>query len=218
MTFIYNVFKLYVDRFEFFLNLFFEHLYISFIAISFITIIGIVTGIYISKDKKSANVVIGLINFIYTIPSIALFGILIAITGIGLTSALIALVMYGLLPVIRNTYVGIIEVDPLIIEAATGMGSTGKQVLLKIELPLALPVIIAGFRNMVVMTIALAGIVSFIGTGGLGVAIWRGITTNYAELTMAGSLLIAFMAVGADLILGIVERKIRLKILGEKKE
>jgi osmoprotectant transport system permease protein len=214
MIFIENLLNLYTNRFNFFLSLFVEHFIISITAIFFITIIGVTTGIYISKNRHSANIAISVTNFLYTIPSIALFGILVSISGIGVTSALIALILYGLLPVIRNTYVGIIEVEPAIKEAAIAMGSTPLQLLLKIELPLAMPVIIAGFRNMVIMTIALTGIASFIGAGGLGVAIWRGITTNYPEMTMAGSLLIAAMAIFSDIFLGYIEKHIRIKIYG----
>ena len=113
-----------------------------------------------------------------------------------------------MLPVIRNTYVGLKEVDEQIIEAAVGIGSTPWQLLWKVQFPLALPVIIAGIRNMVVMTIALAGVASFIGAGGLGVAIWRGITTNFDEMTIAGSLLVALLAIFSDALLGILEKKL----------
>ena len=102
----------------------------------------------------------------------------------------------------------------MVIEAAVGMGSTDRQLLFQVQLPIALPVIIAGFRTMVVMTIALGGIASFIGAGGLGVAIWRGITTNYTEMTVAGSILVALLAVAADLIFERIERIIRKRVLG----
>ena len=175
-------------------------------------------GIAITRSQKMASIVLALTNFIYTIPSIALFGILVSITGIGKTSALIALIAYGILPIIRNTYVGIIEVDDQIIEAAKGMGSTELQLLTKIQIPLALPVVMAGFRTMVIMTIALAGIASYIGAGGLGVAIWRGISTNFKELTMAGSILVAGLAILSDFILGLIEKRIRYNIYGETKK
>ncbi len=214
MNFIGNVARLYQERSEFFIRLTLEHIYLSFIAILIIAIIGLTIGIVIAKNRRLADPVLSLVNFIYTIPSIALFGILVAITGIGNRSALIALVVYGLLPMIRNTYVAITEIDELIIESAVGMGTTQKQLLIKIQLPLALPVIIAGFRIMVVMTIALGGIASFIGAGGLGVAIWRGITTSFPEMTVAGSLLVAFLAIFVDLILGLLEKITRKKVLG----
>ncbi|MCB2310283.1 ABC transporter permease [Clostridium tagluense] len=217
MNFILEIFKLYSSRFDFFVQLFIQHILLSGTAIIFITIIGLILGVYITRNKKAAGIVLGIANFLYTIPSIALFGFLVAISGIGNKSALIALTVYGVLPIIRNTYVGISEVDSQIIESAVAMGSTNSQLLFKIQFPLALPVIIAGFRTMVVMTIALGGIASFIGAGGLGVAIWRGITTNFPEMTAAGSILVAALAVVSDFSLGILEKKIRKRVFGTVK-
>jgi len=213
---IISVFDLYIQRTEFFTKLLIEHIYITSVSVLIITIVGLTTGILMSSNKKMASIVLTLTGFLYTIPSIALFGFLVALTGIGNTSAIIALSLYGVLPVIRNTYVGITEVDAEIIESATAMGSTPLQLLLNIQLPLASPVIIAGFRTMVIMTIALGGIASFIGAGGLGVAIWRGITTNFPEMTVAGSLLVAMFAIIADVVLGFVEKGFSSKILGKE--
>ncbi len=214
MGFLQRVFALYTDRSSFFLRLFLEHLYLTGTAVLIITVIGLSSGLLITRFPRAAKIVLSLVNFLYTIPTIALFGFLVSFTGIGSTSAVIALVAYGLIPIIRNTYVGIIEVDPMIVEAAVGMGSTDWQLLWQVQFPIALPVIIAGFRTMVVMTIALGGIASFIGAGGLGVAIWRGITTNFAEMTVAGSILVALMAIAADLILERIEKVIRKSVLG----
>ncbi|PKM74744.1 MAG: ABC transporter permease, partial [Firmicutes bacterium HGW-Firmicutes-17] len=146
MKFIKNLGELFQTRSDFFIELLLQHIVLSLIAIVIITVVGVATGIMISKSKKAASVVIGLTNVLYTIPSIAMFGFFVSITGIGNTTAIIALVIYGLLPVIRNTYVGLIEVDDQILEAAVGMGSTPWQLLSKIQFPLALPVIIAGIR------------------------------------------------------------------------
>ncbi len=214
MGFVFRVIELYKERWEFFLQLFIEHIYLTFMAIVIITFLGIILGIIMTRSKTMANIIMTIVNFIYTIPSIALFGFFVSITGIGFKSALIALVIYGLLPIIRNTYVGITEVDPFLIESAIGMGTTNGQLLYKVQLPLALPVIFAGFRTMVIMTIALGAIASFIGAGGLGVAIWRGITTYFPEMTVAGSLLVALLAIVIDLILGGIEKNIKKKILG----
>lgn len=214
MGFVFRVIELYKERWEFFLQLFIEHIYLTFVAIVIITVIGIILGIIMTRSKTIANIIMTVVNLIYTIPSIALFGFFVSITGIGFKSALIALVIYGLLPIIRNTYVGITEVDPFLIESAVGMGTTNTQLLYKVQLPLALPVIFAGFRTMVIMTIALGAIASFIGAGGLGVAIWRGITTYFPEMTVAGSLLVALLAIIIDLFLGVIEKNIRKKILG----
>ena len=194
------------SRWDFFGKLLLEHLQISLIAIVLAIAMGLLTGIAISEYRKSSKVVMGVINFIYTIPSISLLGFLIPLSGIGNTTAVIALTIYALLPMVRNTYTGLANVEPLLVEAATGMGSTRLQVLCKVKLPLAMPVIMAGIRNMAVMTIALAGIASFIGAGGLGVAIYRGITTNNKAMTLAGSLLIALLAILADTLVGLLEK------------
>lgn len=200
--------KLYIERYDFFLKLTLEHLKISGISIIIATLIGGILGILISEYKKTSTLVLSITNFLYTIPSISLLGFLIPFSGIGNTTAIIALTIYALLPMIRNTYAGIDNIDKSIIESARGMGSTEFQILYKIKIPLATTVILAGFKNMVVMTIALAGIASFIGAGGLGVAVYRGITTNNSILTIAGSLLIALLALLLDFIISVIEKKI----------
>ncbi len=209
-----EIWNLLIERHEFFLNLLLEHLQISLVAILIAIMFGGVVGILISEFQKSAKPTLGVINFLYTIPSISMLGFLIPFSGVGNATAIIALTIYALLPMVRNTHTGMSNIDPTIIEAAKGMGSTRFQVLYKIKLPLAMPVIMSGIRNMVTMTIALAGIASFIGAGGLGVAIYRGITTNNTAMTMVGSLLIALLALLVDFILGFVEK--RLKIRNEK--
>ena len=200
--------KLLTEDFKFFLNLTVEHILISLLAISIASVLGIILGIIISEYRKFSGLILGTVNILYTIPSIALLGFFITITGVGNTTALIALIIYALLPIIRSTYTGIITINPLIIEASEGMGSTKLQQLFKVKLPLALPVLMSGIRNMVTMTIALAGIASFVGAGGLGVAIYRGITTNNSAMTFLGSLLIALLALIFDFILGIIEKRL----------
>lgn len=210
-----EVFQLYASRWDFFAQLILQHLQLSFTAIGLAALIGIFWGILISEHTRLAFPVLGVTNFIYTIPSIAMLGFLVPATGIGDMTAVIALTVYGLLPMVRNTYTGIRGISPAIVEAGRGMGSTDSQLLYKIKLPLAMPVILAGARNMIVMTIALCGIASFVGAGGLGVAIYRGITTNNMAMTVAGSLLIAGLALAADLIAGFFEKKIYRKINGK---
>ena len=200
--------KLLTEDFKFFLNLTVEHILISLLAISIASVLGIILGIIISEYRKFSGLILGTVNILYTIPSIALLGFFITITGVGNTTALIALIIYALLPIIRSTYTGIITINPLIIEASEGMGSTKLQQLFKVKIPLALPVLMSGIRNMVTMTIALAGIASFVGAGGLGVAIYRGITTNNAAMTFLGSLLIAILALVFDFILGLIEKRL----------
>lgn len=200
--------KLLTEDFKFFTNLTIEHILISLLAISIASVLGIILGIIISEYKKFSGLILGTVNILYTIPSIALLGFFITITGVGNTTALIALIIYALLPIIRSTYTGIITINPLIIEASEGMGSTKLQQLFKVKIPLALPVLMSGIRNMVTMTIALAGIASFVGAGGLGVAIYRGITTNNSAMTFLGSLLIAILALVFDFILGLIEKRL----------
>ena len=200
--------KLLTEDFKFFLNLTVEHILISLLAISIASVLGIILGIIISEYRRFSGLILGTVNILYTIPSIALLGFFITITGVGNTTALIALIIYALLPIIRSTYTGIVNINPLIIEASEGMGSTKLQQLFKVKLPLALPVLMSGIRNMVTMTIALAGIASFVGAGGLGVAIYRGITTNNSAMTFLGSLLIALLALIFDFILGIMEKRL----------
>ena len=204
-----EIFELIQMRRDFFLELLLEHLQISMIAIVIAIMTGLAIGIFISEFQKSSKIVLGIVNFVYTIPSISMLGFLIPLSGVGNTTAIIALTIYALFPMVRNTHTGLINVNPLLIEAATGMGSTRSQTLFKIKLPLAMPVIIAGTRNMMVMTIALAGIASFIGAGGLGVAIYRGITTNNKAMTLAGSLFIAVLAIVVDMFMGMIERQVK---------
>lgn len=194
------------DRRSFFMQCLSEHIRISFAAITLAGILGLVVGILISRHKKAAGIMLGIINVFYTIPSISLLGFLIPFTGIGNKTAILALTIYGLLPIVRNTHTGMTGVDASILEVAVGLGANQRQLLWKIQLPLALPIILSGFRNMVVMIIAMSGIASFIGAGGLGVAIYRGITTYNMTLTAAGSLLIALLALTSDWLLGRIER------------
>lgn len=196
------------DRREFFLTCLAEHIRISLTAVICAGVLGILTGILISRHKNLAGVVLGIINVIYTIPSISLLGFLIPFTGIGNKTAIIALTVYGLLPIVRNTYTGLTNVDVSILEVAEGLGTDGRQMLLRIRFPLALPVVISGFRNMVVMIIAMGGIASFIGAGGLGAAIYRGITTYNMTLTAAGSVLIALLALVSDWLLARAEKAV----------
>lgn len=206
-----DILNLLIERRAFFTNLLLEHLKISIISILIAIVLGLIIGIMISEYKRTSRLTLGTINFIYTIPSISLLGFLIPFSGIGNITAVIALSVYALLPMVRNTYTGITNIDENILEAAKGMGSTNMQILFKIKLPLAMPVIMSGIRNMVTMTIALAGIASFIGAGGLGVAIYRGITTNNAAMTLTGSLLIAVLALIIDALIGAAGRRIKAR-------
>ncbi len=212
-----NLIETWQNNQDYFFKLLSQHLWLSFVSIMIALIIGVFLGILIHLNPKLKGITLSIVNVIYTIPSIALFGFMIAISGIGQTTAIIALSLYGLLPMVRATDTGLNQVDPEIIEAARAMGSTRWQILVQIRLPLALPYIATGFRNMVVMTTALAGISAFIGAGGLGEAIFTGITTNNTPLLILGSLLVSLLALSADFYFGKIEKWIQYRIVRRKK-
>lgn len=208
MELLTEIIQTFSERREWFGELILQHIGLSAVAIILAGVIGILLGILISDHERMAAPILGIANVFYTIPSISLLGMLIPFIGIGDKTAVTALTIYGIMPMVRNTYTGIRNVDENVITAARGMGSTDLQIMLKIKLPLALGVITAGFRNVVVMTISVAAIASFIGAGGLGVAVYRGITVYNAALTFCGSVLIALLALISDWLLGRLERRI----------
>ena len=200
-----------------FMELAVSHIVITYTSAVIAVIFGVLIGTLITVYRRFSSVILAAVNVLYTIPSIAMLGVLISFTGIGNTTAIIALIFYALLPVVRSTYTGIMNVPVELVEAAEAMGSTKWQILTKVKLPLALPVIMSGIRNMVTMTIALAGIASFVGAGGLGVAIYRGITTNNTALMISGSILIAVLALLSDFILGKIEKRLDYRNRAKKK-
>ena len=206
MEIIKEIFTLYSQRADWFASLLAGHMALALSAIAISGVIGLLLGVWVAEHPRSAPPIIGVCNVLYTIPAISLLGILIPFSGIGNKTAVIALTIYGIMPVVRNTYAGLTTLDPDILEAARGMGSTRMQTLLRVKLPMATGVILAGVRNMVVMTISVAGIAAFVGAGGLGVAIYRGITIYNPAMTAAGSILIALLAILCDLALGALER------------
>jgi len=206
MKLLQGILGLYAQRADWFAGLLQAHIGLALTAIAMSGMIGLLTGIWIAEHPRIAPPVMGVCNVLYTIPAISLLGILIPFSGIGNKTAVIALTVYGIMPMVHNTYVGLTTLDPDILEAARGMGSTGTQALFRVKLPMAAGVILAGVRNMVVMTISVAGIASFVGAGGLGVAVYRGITIYDPAMTAAGSILIALLAIVCDLALGALER------------
>jgi osmoprotectant transport system permease protein len=188
-----------------------EHLYLSFLAILIAVAISLPLGIYISRKKKVAELYIGITAVLQTIPSLALFGFLVPLLGIGTMTALVALVIYALLPILRNTYTGITGVDEGIIEAGEGMGMTARQILWKIQLPLSLPFMMAGIRTATVLTVGVATLATFVGAGGLGDVIWRGLQSWNNSLVLAGAIPVALMALLFDYILKILEKKVTPK-------
>jgi len=186
-----------------------EHLLLVLIATGAATVVGIPVGILLTRRASLAKPVLAVANVLQTIPSLALFGFLIPVLGsygIGRVPAIIALFLYSLLPIIRNTFTGISGVDPSVREAARGMGMTGWQMLIQVELPLALNVIVAGVRVATVISIGTATIAAAIGAGGLGTYIFRGLRTVDRTLILAGAVPAAIMALGADFALGSLEQ------------
>ncbi|NRG46491.1 ABC transporter permease/substrate-binding protein [Bacillus sp. CRN 9] len=194
-----------------------EHMQISFISLLFALIIAIPTGIYLTRKVKFAESIIGITAVLQTIPSLALLGLLIPLFGIGKVPAIIALVAYALLPILRNTYTGIKEVDSSLTEAARAMGMNQYQQLIKVELPLAVPVIMAGIRTGMVLIIGTATLAALIGAGGLGDLILLGIDRNDTYLILIGAVPAALLAILFDILLRKLEKlslKNALRIFG----
>ncbi len=192
-------------------NLALDHLYLVLISTGIATLIGASAGILLARRATPRNWVLATVNVIQTVPSLALFGFLIpvpGIGGIGPRTAIIALVLYALLPVLRNTIAGLLGVDPAVRESATAMGMTGAQRLWQVEIPMAAPVIFAGVRVAAVTTIGNATIAAAIGAGGLGVFIFRGIASVNPALILAGAIPAACLALLADGGLGWIEGKL----------
>jgi osmoprotectant transport system permease protein len=186
-----------------------QHLSLVLVSTFVAVAIGIPTGILLTRKKSLRGPVLGIANIMQTIPSLALFGFLIPlpfIGGIGARTAIVALVVYALLPIIRNTVTGIVGVDPNVREAAVAMGMTNRQILWQVELPLAMPVIITGVRVAMVIAIGVATIAAAVGAGGLGVYIFRGLRQYDNHLLLAGAVPAALMALIADFGLGLLER------------
>jgi osmoprotectant transport system permease protein len=194
-----------------------EHLILSFVAIFFAILISLPLGIYISRKKTSAEFYIGITAVFQTIPSLALFGFLVPLLGTGSATAIIALTVYALLPILRNTYTGITGVDQAIIEAGRGMGMTKRQLLYKVELPLSLPFIMAGIRTATVLTVGVATLATFVGAGGLGDIIYRGLSSWNNYLVLAGALPAALLALFFDYLLKILEKAATPKGLKARK-
>ena len=189
-----------------------EHLWMVGISMAIAVAIGVPVGIWLTRRQVMEKPVLGLANIIQTIPSLALFGFLLPAPWIGARAgriAIIALVLYALLPVIRNTYVGIMGVDRAVVEAGRGMGMTGRQLLFQVELPLALSVIIAGVRVATVISVGLATIAAAIGAGGLGEFIFRGLAMVNNVVILAGAVPAAILALLADFGLGLLENRLR---------
>lgn len=188
-----------------------EHVWLVGLSLLIAMATGIPIGIFITRNKEMAQKVIAGANVIMTVPSIALFGLMLPLLalvghGLGKVPAVIALVLYSLLPIIRNTYIAIKNVDPALVDAGRGMGMSKWQLLYEVEIPLAVPVILAGLKTAAVMNIGIAAIAAYVGAGGLGVFIQQGIARSHESMILAGALAVSLLAVFVDLAMGLLER------------
>ena len=199
-----------------------RHLEIIAISIPISLIISIPLGFYISPRPKLAKFVIYISSILMTIPSLALFGLMVILLapfklGLGMVPAIIAIALYSLLPITRNTYIALNQVSPRMIEAAKGMGMTSKQILWKIKIPLSIPVIMAGVRNAIVLGVSVATFASLVAAGGLGYFIFAGIGRSNLRMVLVGALLISALGIGVNYFLLMIEDWITPKGLKIKK-
>lgn len=190
-----------------------EHVWLVAIAMALAILIGVPLGMFVVERTALRRVALGVASIFQTIPSLALFGFLIPIPwigGVGKRTAIVALVLYALLPILRNTYVGLTGIDPAVLEAAEAMGMTRGQILFRVRFPLALTVILAGIRTATIITIGVATIAAAIGAGGLGTFIFRGVALVSDSLILAGAIPAALLALLADFLLGLLERRLRV--------
>jgi osmoprotectant transport system permease protein len=183
-----------------------QHIGLTFISLLIAVLIGLPLGIYITRRRRAAGIVLGIAGVLQTIPSIALLGFMIPLLGIGPRPAITALFLYALLPVIRNTYTGIDGVDPGVREAAVAMGMTATQRLFRVDLVLAFPVIMAGIRTATVINVGVGTLAAYIAAGGLGEFIFGGIALNNTNMILAGAIPAALLAIGLDFLLSLLQR------------
>jgi osmoprotectant transport system permease protein len=198
-----NTWQYIESNYQYILFLTGEHLWIVTLALVIATLIGVPLGIIITRNEELARKVINVANILMTIPSIALFGLMLPVFsvvghGLGKVPAVTALVLYSQLPIIRNTYTAIKNVPPPVVNAGRGMGMDRWRLLAEVQIPLALPVILAGLRTAAVMNIGIAAIAAYIGAGGLGVLIQQGIGRVNEEMILSGALLVSLLAVVVD--------------------
>jgi len=189
------------------------HLSLVVISMAIAIAIALPLGMFIVQRPALRSIALGIASIFQTIPSLALFGFLIPIPfigGIGRRTAIVALVLYALLPILRNTYVGLTGIDPAVLQAAEAMGMTSSQILWRVRLPLALPVILAGIRTATVITIGVATIAAAIGAGGLGTFIFRGVAMVSDAVILAGAIPAALLAILADILLAQLERRLKV--------
>lgn len=200
-----EIYSYIIGHWDYILGLIWVHLKITGTAMFFAILVAVPVGILLTRFRKLSTIVIGAVGILQTIPSLALLALMIPFFGIGFKPAVIALFLYALLPIVRNTYIGVRGVTPELVEAARGLGMTRLQVLIKVQVPIALPVIIAGIRTSTVICVGTATIAALIGSGGLGSLIYRGLQQLKATLIVTGAFFSAILALGLDYGLGAVE-------------
>ncbi|MGC9040419.1 MAG: ABC transporter permease [Roseiflexus castenholzii] len=196
-----------IDNLPYVLSLAGQHLLMSGVSLAIALAIALPMGIICARVAWLRSLVLGILGIIYTIPSLSLFVLLIPFTGLGLRPAVIALVAYAQLVLVRNVVVGMTGIDPAIVEAARGMGMTALQRLWRVELPLALPIILAGVRVATLSIIAIGTIAAFINAGGLGLLLFDGVRSSNPEKIIAGAVAVSVLAIGANGVLWIVEQR-----------
>lgn len=203
-----NFFNFFIYRIDEVINALGKHMQITLLSVGLAILVGVPIGILISKNKRIANIVMNIANIFQTLPSLALFGLIIPILGIGIKPAVVVLFLYALLPIIKNTYIGINSVDTASIEAGRGMGMTRRQILTMVEIPLALPIIMGGIRVSTVINIGTATIAALIGAGGLGDFIFKGISMNSNNMILTGAIPTALLAISVDFLLAYFEKRL----------
>ena len=183
-----------------------QHCKMVAIAMVISIVLGVVIGYLITYNKKVANVVLYIASVMMTIPSLALFSFLAPLLGLNMKPVITGLVAYTLMPIVRNTYIGLTNIDPSVIGSAQGMGLTNMEITTKIRLPLAFPVVLAGIRTSVVMGIGLTAIAAFVGEGGLGVYIFQGINRDNMNMILTAAILIALITILVDKVLQVVQK------------
>lgn len=204
-----------INHFAIVMALFAQHLRMAGIALGISLLIAIPLGLLIVRLRWLQGPVLGVLGVIYTIPSLSLFILLIPVLGLGLVPAIVALVAYAQLMLVRNWVVGLVTIDPAILEAANGMGMNGLQRFWRVEFPLALPLLLAGTRLAAISIIGIGTIAAYINAGGLGQLLFEGVTTANSDKILAGAIAVSVLAIGANTILRWLEKRADIAIRGE---
>ncbi|HEX7065995.1 MAG TPA: ABC transporter permease [Bacillales bacterium] len=211
MTLIMDLVQYTADNWGYILALTWDHILMVMVAVGLALIVGIPLGIISARFEKAAPVILNFANFVQITPSLALLAVMLLFFGLGFMAAVAALFLYSLLPIIRNTYVGLREVNPHLLEAGTGFGMTAFQLLTKVQLPLSFPFLMAGLRVASVIAVGVASIAPYVGADGLGELIIAGISTQNTVKIYAGAIPAAMLAILADIFLGLTEKRAKRK-------